>query len=107
VGELLEAWLDQVSGEPSPETVHEYRRPASGDRGNTGNHSVGLMREADTLLVEARTLQMPLARSTGNADDPAWVAAQELDRERLARGDRVGAGGQPSAQVRPAPRCRA
>ena len=39
VGDLLEAWLDQVTDELSPKTVHEYRRliqtrirPALGDR---------------------------------------------------------------------------
>jgi hypothetical protein len=39
VGELLEAWLDQVADELSPKTVHEYRRliqvrirPGLGDR---------------------------------------------------------------------------
>jgi len=75
---------DQATN-PTHDAEHRLAPTASGDRGNTGNHSVDLMREADALLVEARSLQMPTARSTGSADDPAWVAAQEHDRERLAR----------------------
>lgn len=75
---------DQATN-PTHAAGHRLAPTASGDSGNTGNHGVDLMREADALLVEARRLQMPTARSTGNADDPAWVAAHELDRERLAR----------------------
>lgn len=75
---------DQATN-PTDAAEHRLAPTASGDRGNTGNHGVDLMREADALLIEARTLQMPTAGLTGKADDPSWVAAQELDRERLAR----------------------
>ena len=75
---------DQATN-PTHAAEHRLAPTASGDRGNTGNHGVDLMSEADALLVEARRLQTPTARSNAMADDPASVAAHELDRQRLAR----------------------
>ncbi len=75
---------DQATN-PTHASWHRLAPTASGDRGNTGNHGVDLMRQAEALLIEARTLQMPTARLTGKADDLAWIAAQELCRERLVK----------------------
>lgn len=75
---------DQATN-PTHATEHRLAPTASGDRGNTGNHGVDLMRQADALLIEARRLQTPTARSNAMADDPASIAAHELDRQRLAR----------------------
>ncbi len=42
VGELLEAWLDQVADELSPKTVHEYRRLIQVRIWVTGRSSVSM-----------------------------------------------------------------
>ena len=60
---------DQATN-PNHADEHRLAPTASGDRGNTGNHGVDLMRDADALLVEARRLQAPTARS--NSMTASW-----------------------------------